>query len=154
MATNVTYHLVIESQGTKETKPSAQSEVTKQVTEPNGTDALKAGVKKIAGFYGGASLARTAVKTGIGLMDVYTGNDYQQRVIEGTINVAESAAVIVTAFAANPLAGAAMLGTKAISLGAEAQRKRVELYTQQLEAGLIRERAGGAFNRSRISGNF
>lgn len=154
MATNVVYRLVIESQGTKETKPSAQSEVTKQVTEPNGTDALKAGVKKIAGFYAGTSLVRTAVKTGVGLMDVYTGNDYQQRVIDGVINVAESVVGTGIAFALNPIAGVATIATKAISFGAEAQRKRVELYTQQLEAGLVRERAGGAFNRSRISGNF
>ena len=154
MATNVVYRLVIESQEKTETKPSAQSEVTKQVTEPNGTDALKAVVKKIAGFYAGTSLARTAVKTGVGLMDVYTGNDYQQRVIEGAINIAESIVGTGIAFALNPLAGVATIATKAISLGAEAQRKRVELYTQQLEAGLVRERAGGAFNRSRISGNF
>lgn len=154
MATNVIYRLIIESQGTKETKPSAQSEVTKQVTEPNGTDALKAGVKKIAGFYAGTSLARTAVKTGVGLMDVYTGNDYQQRVIEGTINVAESAAVIVTAFAANPLAGAAMLGTKAISLGAEAQRRQADIEKQKIGADFVRDRAGEAFNRSRSSGKF
>lgn len=154
MATNVVYRLVIESQEKTETKPSAQSEVTKQVTEPNGTDALKAVVKKIAGFYAGTSLARTAVKTGVGLMDVYTGNDYQQRVIEGAINIAESIVGTGIAFALNPLAGVATIATKAISLGAEAQRKRVELYTQQLEAGLARERAGGAFNRSRISGNF
>lgn len=154
MATNVVYRLVIESQGTKEQKPSAQSEVTKQVTEPNGTDALKAGVKKIAGFYGGASLARTAVKTGVGLMDVYTGNDYQQRVIEGAINVAESVIGTGIAFALNPIAGVATIATKAISLGAEAQRRQADINKQTIGADFIRDRAGEAFNRSRSSGKF
>ncbi|MBR1746587.1 MAG: hypothetical protein IJ735_00035 [Clostridia bacterium] len=58
------------------------------------------------------------------------------------------------AFLINPVAGVISLAQKAVSLGAEARRKSVELYTQSLEAGMVRERAGGAFNRSRLTGRY
>lgn len=131
---------------------TGDSEATQMATGSDGS-ALKL-VKKVAGFYAATSLARNMVKTEVGLMDVYTGNDYQQRVIEGGINIAETLISGVIAFAINPVAGVAAVASKAISMGAEARRKGVEIYTQSLEAGLVRERAGGAFNRSRIAGRF
>lgn len=140
------------SQAPNGDSPTGESEVAQKATGDG--SALKKMAKKVAGFYAATSLVRNMVKTEIGLMDVYTGNDYQQRVIEGGINIAETIIGTGIAFAINPVAGVAAVASKAISLGAEARRKGVEIYTQSLEAGLVRERAGGAFNRSRISGRF
>lgn len=141
------------SQAPNGDSPTGESEVAQKATGSDGS-ALKQVARKVAGFYAATSLVRNMVKTEIGLMDVYTGNDYQQRVIEGGINISETLIGTGIAFAINPVAGVAAVASKAISLGAEARRKGVELYTQSLEAGLVRERAGGAFNRSRISGKF
>lgn len=154
MASEVIYKLEITADGGRTSKPKAQdeSEATEKAIKPESLD-FKEGVQKIAGFYAKTALVRTAVKSEVGLMDVYTGNDYQQRVIEGSINVAESALSIATAFFINPVAGIAAVAAKAVSMGADARRKGVELYTQSLEAGMVRERAGGAFNRSRTRGN-
>lgn len=158
MAENVIYKIIIEGgntpSGNGATNPTGDSVATKQMQETATSDAFKKGVKKVAGYYAATSLIRNAIKTEVGLMDVYTGNDYQQRVIEGSINIAESIISTSIAFAINPVAGVASLASKAISLGAEARRKSVEIYAQSLEAGLVRERAGGAFNRSRIAGRY
>lgn len=158
MAENVIYKIIIEGgntpSGNGSTNPTGDSVATKQTKEIPTSDAFKKGIKKVAGYYAATSLIRNAIKTEVGLMDVYTGNDYQQRVIEGSINIAESIISTSIAFAINPVAGVASLASKAISLGAEARRKSVEIYTQSLEAGLVRERAGGAFNRSRIAGRY
>lgn len=159
MAENVIYKIIIEGGGAQsagETKsnPAGDSKATQTVKDTQSADSFKNFAKKVAGFYAATSLVRNAVKTNVGLMDVYTGNDYQQRVIEGHIQIAESIVSTGIAFAINPIAGAASLASKAISLGAEARKKGVEIYTQSLEAGLVRERAGGAFNRSRIAGRY
>lgn len=128
------------------------SEATKKAT---GEDiSFQKVVSKVAGYYASTSLVRSMVKSEVGLIDVYTGNDYQQRVIESAINITESAISTTLAFSVNPVAGVMSLAQKAISYGAEARRKSVELYTQSLEAGMVRERAGGAFNRSRLAGRY
>ena len=159
MAENVIYKIIIEGGGAQSTgdangNPAGNSKATQTVKDTQSADSFKSFAKKVAGFYAATSLVRNAVKTNVGLMDVYTGNDYQQRVIEGAINITESIVSTSIAFAINPVAGVASLASKAISLGAEARRKGVELYTQSLEAGLVRERAGGAFNRSRMTGRY
>lgn len=155
MAHNAIYRLIIDAKGGSVSTDDGSSQAAKRATKKeDGTDVLKRFGKKVAGFYASTSLVRNAVKTEVGLMDVYTGNDYQQRVIEGAISIAESAISLGITFAISRVAGVAMLAGKAISLGAEARRKGVELYTQSLEAGLVRERAGGAFNRSRIAGRY
>ena len=147
-------HFYLDGEGAKEGgADTTTSKATKQVTDPTGTD-FKGVVKKVAGYYAKASLVRTAVKTGVSLMDTYTGNDYEQRVISGVISIGEELVGLGLATAINPTAGAVMAVGKVISLGAEAERNKKEIYVQGLSAELVRERAGGAFNRSRINGRY
>lgn len=147
-------HFYIHGKGGKSAEGGElNSEATQKATEPKEMTAKEA-IRKVAGFYAGTSLVRTAVKTGVGLMDVYTGNDYQERVISGVISAGESVIGLALATAINPVAGATMLAGKAISMGAEAERNKKDIYVQGLSAELVRDRAGGAFNRSRINGRY
>lgn len=147
-------HFYIDGEGEKEGgADTTTSKATKQVTDPTGTD-FKDVTRKVAGYYAGVSLARTAVKTGVSLIDTYTGNDYEQRVISGVISIGEELAGLVGITIANPAAGAVMAVGKVISLGAEAERNKKDIYVQGLSAEWVRDRAGGAFNRSRINGRY
>ena len=138
--------------GNPDQPSDAGEKTTKKATD--GADSLKKIGQKVAGFYASTALVRQAVNTSVGLMDVFTGNDYQQRVIQGAISIAEEAVGLGITFAISRVAFAATLAAKAISLGGEATKKSVDLYTQSLEAGLVRQRAGGTFNRSRIAGRY
>lgn len=145
-------HFYIDGEGARDGGvDTTTSKAAKQVTEP--TD-FKGAVKKVAGYYAKASLVRTGVKTGVSLMDTYTGNDYEQRVISGVISAGETVIGLGLATAANPAAGAVIALGKVISLGAEAERNKKDIYVQGLSAELVRDRAGGAFNRSRINGRY
>lgn len=149
MANNVIYRLVISADDMLQSAES-QSKATKQATETG--DAIQKGAKKIAGYYAATSMVRNFVKTNVGLMEVYTGNSYQQRVIEGAISIAESAIGTGIAFFVNPIAGVMAVASKAISIGADAVKRRAEIYESNLAANVVRQRAGGQFNRSRESG--
>lgn len=129
------------------------SEATQRATGPKEMTAKEA-INKVAGYYAKTSLVRTAVKTGVGLMDVYTGNDYQERVISGVISAGETVIGLGLATVANPTAGAFIALGKVISLGAEAERNKKDIFVQGLSAELVRDRAGGAFNRSRMNGRY
>lgn len=145
-------HFYLDGEGAKEGgADTTTSKATKKVTD---TTDFKGVARKVAGYYAKASLVRTAVKTGVSLMDTYTGNDYEQRVISGVISIGEELVGLGLATAINPAAGAVMAVGKVISLGAEAERNKKDIYVQGLSAELVRDRAGGAFNRSRINGRY
>lgn len=147
-------HFYIHGKGGKSAEGGElNSEAAKMATEPKEMTAKEA-IKKIAGYYASTSLVRTAVKTGVGLMDVYTGNDYQERVISGVISAGESVIGLALATAINPVAGATMLAGKAISMGAEVAQRNKEIVVQGISAQYVRDRAGGSFNRSRMNGRY
>lgn len=153
MADAVIYKIQIGIAGDgKAQKATENSKATEDVIDPD--KQFQKGLKKIAGFYASTALVRNAVKTGVGLMDVYTGNSYQQSVIEGGIGIAEKVIGTGLAFAINPIAGAMAVASEAISVSAGAIRQQADLTKQQIGADLVRDRAGGAFNRSRASGRF
>lgn len=110
--------------------------------------------KTLATGYASTALLRQAVHSEIGLISVETGNSYEQRVMEGTMSVAESAIGLGLTFAVSRVAGVVALAGKAISTGYEARRRSEEIAIQDLNAQYVRNRAGLSFNRSRQHGSF
>ena len=141
-----------------DTQPSAsaakgETKAEKVSTNEKNSAYAKLG-KVLATGYASTALVRQAVHAEIGLLGAQTGNDYQTRVLEGTMNVAESAIGLGLTFAFSRVAGVVALAGKAVSIGYEAANKNIDIYKQHLEAGLVQQRAGGTFNRSRIAGRY
>lgn len=154
-----TYEIVIrvpsENKGTSAIAPTAGNnapETEKALGNENTT--LKDVAKTIAGFYASTSLVRSAVHAGVGLMSVKTGNSIQQQRVEAVMGLVETGITTAIAFAINPVAGALSLASTGISLFSEARKNEAAIYRQSLSAYQVRERAGGAFNRSREMGEF
>lgn len=140
-----TYRLIIE-----DSREGSGAETPDKIPGSAGDKSQKTIIKTIAKVWGASSLVRTGIEAAEGIITRNMGNSQVQAKISAINSLAKQGMSVGLGFALGGFVGGGLaIASVGLSYARELEQYNYDKRWESTTLGLVRERAGASFNRSR-----